>query len=307
MDAAAQPLSPGEPGLPATAPRAPDAVPTVVKRHRLSTRIWHWISAVAVIVLLMTGLMIFNAHPRLYWGQYGANADAAWLEIGAQGDSGYLKIGETSIPTTGVLGRYTNAEGQRESHAFPYWATIPSYYSLAAARRWHFFFAWIFAVGLLAYMITSFINRHAQRDLGPSRQDFSPKHLWHEIKDHARLRFPTGEAAVRYNTLQRLSYFGVIFLLMPLIILTGLTMSPGMNAAWPWLLDIFGGRQSARSLHFIAAGLTLAFIIVHLLMVVLAGPINEIGSMITGKYKVPQPKPGRTSAPSVNPPMEATP
>jgi thiosulfate reductase cytochrome b subunit len=95
---------------------------------------------------------------------------------------------------------------------------------------------------------------------------------------------------LRYNTLQKLSYFGVIFLLLPVVILTGLTMSPGMDAAWPWLLDLFGGRQSARSIHFIVAFLLVLFVLVHVVMVVLAGPVNEVRSMLTGWYRVPKPK-----------------
>ena len=225
----------------------------LVKRHRLSTRLWHWTNFVCVVILLMSGLGIFNAHPRLYWGQYGANFDHAWL----------------------VLDR------------FPGWATIPGHYSLAMSRRWHLAVALIFAFALLLYMLWSLINRHVGRDLSIGGNDIRPRHLWREIRDHARLRFPTGEAALRYNILQKLSYVGVIFILLPLLIFTGLSMSPGMNAAWPWLIDLFGGRQSARSVHFIAAGLLAAFFLVHILMVVLAGPINEIRSMITGKYRVP--------------------
>jgi len=114
-----------------------------------------------------------------------------------------------------------------------------------------------------------------------------PSHIWHDIQEHARLRFPTGDAALRYNILQKLSYVAVIFLLLPLMVLTGLAMSPAMDASWPWLLDLFGGRQSARSIHFICAALLLGFILVHLTMVLLAGPINEIGSMITGRFRVP--------------------
>ena len=97
-----------------------------------------------------------------------------------------------------------------------------------------------------------------------------------------------GEKARRYNVLQKLSYIGVIFGLLPAMVLTGLTMSPGMDAAWPWLLDLFGGRQSARSIHFICASLLVAFILVHLLMVVLAGPLNELRSIITGWYRLPK-------------------
>jgi len=111
--------------------------------------------------------------------------------------------------------------------------------------------------------------------------------VWHDIREHARLRFPSGDAALKYNILQKLSYVSVIFILLPLMVLTGLAMSPAMDAAWPWLLDLFGGRQSARSIHFICAAALLAFILVHLIMVLLAGPINEIGSMITGRFRVP--------------------
>jgi thiosulfate reductase cytochrome b subunit len=102
------------------------------------------------------------------------------------------------------------------------------------------------------------------------------------------LRFPTGAAALKYSVLQKLAYFGVLFLLLPLLVLTGLAMSPGLNAAWPWLPQVFGGRPSARSIHFIAMTLLTAFIVVHLLMVLLAGPWNEIRSMITGRYRLPK-------------------
>ncbi|MGQ0589440.1 MAG: cytochrome b/b6 domain-containing protein [Sphingosinicella sp.] len=264
-----------------------EAAPPLVKRHRLSTRIWHWVNALTVFVMLMSGLMIFNAHPRLYWGEYGANQDHAWLEIGSAPDRGFLRIGSFRIGTTGLLG-YRVTDRGIERRAFPGWATIPSTYDLAGGRRWHLAFAWVLAIGLIAFWIASLVNRHAQRDLAPRRSDLSPRRIWHEIRQHARLRFPTGEAALRYNSLQKLSYVAVIFVLLPLVILTGLTMSPGMNAAWPWLLDLFGGRQSARSIHFIVAVLLVAFILVHLVRVLLAGPLNELRAMITGWYRVPR-------------------
>ena len=227
----------------------------IAYRHRLPTRLWHWVNALTVFVMLMSGLMIFNAHPRLYWGKYGANFDHPWLHF---------------------VGR------------IPGWATIPSTYNLAAARRWHLAFAWLLVIGLILFLLTSLINRHAQRDLVPRPEEVKPSHVWHDIREHARLRFPTGDAALRYNILQKLSYVAVIFVLLPMMMLTGLAMSPAMDAAWPWLLDLLGGRQSARSIHFISAMLLLAFIIVHLVMVVLAGPINEVGSMITGRFRVPE-------------------
>ena len=263
----------------------------LVNRHRASTRIWHWLNALTVFVMLMSGMMIFNAHPRLYWGEYGANHERAWLQIGGNRERGFVRIGSLEIPTTGVLGHWRDPAGNISNRAFPGWATIPTSYDLAGARSWHFLFAWLLVVPGLLYWLWSFLNRHVQRDLAPRREELSPRHIWHDIRNHARLRFPTGAAALNYNILQKASYLGVLFLLLPLVVLTGLTMSPGMDAAWPWLLDLTGGRQSARSLHFIAAALIAAFILVHLVMVVLAGPFNEIRSMITGRYRLPKEKP----------------
>ena len=259
-----------------------------VYRHRWPTRLWHWVNVVVLFIMLMSGLMIFNAHPRLYWGAYGANQDTSWLQIGAADERGYLRVGSVTLDTTGLLGRWTNPAGTEVNRAFPYWATIPSSYNLALARLWHLFFAWIFAGGLLLYGVWSLASRHLTRDLLPTRAELAPSHIIHDIAQHARLRFPKGEAARRYNVLQKLAYCGVFLVLLPTIILTGLTMSPAMNAAWPWLLDLFGGRQSARSIHFIAATLLVLFILVHVVMVVLAGPINEVRSMITGRYRLPK-------------------
>ena len=269
---------------------SPTPPPPHVYRHRLPTRIWHWVNAVTLLVLLMSGLTIFNAHPRLYWGEYGANFDRAWLVIGATADEGYLRIGDWRVETTGVLGRWTDAEGIQKTWAFPGWATIPTSYSLADGRRWHLFFAWVMAMGLTLYMLWTAIGGHLKKDLHVRRTEWSPRHIWHDIKDHARLRFPKGEAAAQYGILQKLSYIGVIFILLPLMIATGLTMSPGINAGAPWLLDLFGGRQSARSIHFIAAWALVAFFLVHILMVLLAGPVNEVRSMVTGWFRLPPEK-----------------
>jgi Ni/Fe-hydrogenase b-type cytochrome subunit len=269
---------------------SPTPPPPRVYRHRLPTRIWHWLNAVTLLIMLMSGLMIFNAHPRLYWGEYGANFDRAWLVIGSTADEGYLRIGDWRVETTGVLGRWTDAEGTQKTWAFPGWATIPTSYSLADGRRWHLFFAWVMAIGLMLYMLWTAIGGHLKKDLHVRRTEWSPRHIWHDIKDHARLRFPRGEAAARYGILQKLSYIGVIFILLPLMIATGLTMSPGLNASAPWLLDLFGGRQSARSIHFIAAWALVAFFLVHILMVLLAGPVNEVRSMVTGWFRLPPEK-----------------
>lgn len=271
---------------PDPAPRPGD----LVYRHRIAVRVWHWINAASVIVMLMSGLMIFNAHPRLYWGRYGANADHAWLAIGGSGDRGLVTVGPVTVPTTGVLGRWKDAQGNVQSRAFPYWATIPSWYDLALARRWHLAVAWALVVPGLAFWLWSFLFGHARRDLAPTRAQLTPSHIWQDVRDHARLRFPTGLDALTYNILQKLAYVGIVFAVLPLLVLTGLAMSPGMNAAWPWLLELLGGRQSARSIHFLMAFAMVAFILVHLAMVVLAGPWNEVRSMVTGRFRLPREK-----------------
>ncbi len=268
-------------------PASPDHGGDLVRRHRLSTRLWHWTNALALFVMLLSGLMIFNAHPRLYWGQYGANFDQSWFEIGSHGNNGFARLGELQVNTTGVLGVWPDANGAVQHRAFPYWLTIPSSYSLAHARLWHLFFAWILALGLAVYLLISLVNRHVQNDLAPTREEVRPSHIWQDIKDHARLRFPTGRAALNYNILQKLSYGVVLFLLLPLMVLTGLTMSPQMDSGWSFLVSLFGGRQSARSIHFILAWLLVGFFFVHIAMVMLAGPINELRSMITGRYRLP--------------------
>jgi thiosulfate reductase cytochrome b subunit len=262
----------------------------LVTRHRLSTRLWHWINFATIVILLGSGLMIFNAHPRLYWGQYGANQDYAWLQIGAQDEAGYLRIGDVQLTTTGVLGRWTDAGGEVRNRAFPGWATIPTNYNLGLARRWHLTFAWVFALGLVSYGLWSIANGHLRRDLLPKPGELRPSHIWQDIKHHATLNFPKGAAALHYNILQKGAYLVVLGGLIPVMILTGLTMSPAVDAIAPWLLDLFGGRQSARSIHFIAAALLVGFFVIHILMVLLAGPFNEVRSMITGRFRLPREK-----------------
>jgi thiosulfate reductase cytochrome b subunit len=261
----------------------------LVRRHRLSTRIWHWVNAVTLLFMLGSGLMIFNAHPRLYWGQYGANFDRPWLAIAATtSDGGVLHVGPLTVPTTGVLGVWKDPSGAVRHRAFPWWATIPSHYDLAGARVWHLAFAWVLAFGLLGYLIVSLANGHLRRDLHIRADEWRPAHILHDVREHARLRFPTGAAALRYNILQKLAYAAVLFVLLPGVIVTGLAMSPGMDAAWPWLTDVLGGRQSARSIHFLCASGLVGFFLIHIVMVLLAGPFNEVRSMITGWYRLPK-------------------
>lgn len=269
-----------------------------VYRHRVFTRVWHWLNVICLAVLLTSGLQIFNAYPRLHWGQYGANADKAFIEILPEqtpdgGARGVTRIGPLELTTTGVLGLSKGPSGLIEARAFPRWITLPSYQDLATGRRFHFFFGWAFVILGAAYVLHSALSRHLRGDLLPTREELSPRRLLDEIRQHARLKVPRGEDAVRYNPIQKLAYLVVVFGLLPLMVLTGLTMTPGMDAAWPWLLDVFGGRQSARTLHFIAAGLIVLFVLVHVFEVILVGPVRAIGSMITGWWTVEADKPAK--------------
>ena len=263
----------------------------LVQRHAFATRMTHWINALCLTVLLGSGLQIFLAHPALYWGQYGADAERPAFEIGAEtsangAQKGFVRLGSATFDTTGKLGLIGNADGDFTERAFPRWATIPGWRSLTLGRRWHFFFAWLFITNLAAYYIFGLINGHLRRDLVPTRQQLHPREILADIVDHLKLKFPKGEAARHYNPLQKFAYLGVIALLLPTMVLTGLTMSPGMDAILPWLVELFGGRQSARTIHFIAATLLVLFVIVHLVMVLLAGPINGVRAMITGKLAI---------------------
>jgi Ni/Fe-hydrogenase b-type cytochrome subunit len=256
-------------------------------RHGIVVRVTHWINVLCMTVLLMSGLQIFNAHPALYIGEK-SHFDDPVLSMGAgRRDDGTL-VGVTQIlgrnfNTTGVFG-LSKVDGDRvASRGFPSWLTIPGYQDLATGRRWHFFFAWVFVINGLVYIGYSIASGH-WRQLVPTGAQL--RHIGSAIREHLLLRFPKGEEAKTYNVLQKLAYFGVIVVLIPVLILAGLTMSPGMDAAFPWLLDIFGGRQTARTIHFIAAALILLFVIVHIVMVLISGVFNNMRSMITGRYRI---------------------
>ncbi len=269
----------------------------LVYRHAAITRLTHWINVLALTLLLMSGLNIFGAHPALYWGQKATFAHP-WVLIAAEERGketvGFTQIGSLKVNTTGVLG-YSGKVGEREQVAFPSWATVPSYRDLADSRHWHFFFAWLFVINGLVYWLVGLASGHIRKDLLPNGHDVAPKNIWHEIVTHARLKFPKGEEARDYNVVQKTTYLGVVLVLLPLMVLTGLSMSPGFNAATPWLVDFFGGRQSARTIHFIAAFTIVGFVLLHLFMVVASGTWNNIRSMITGRYAIVPDKPG-TSA-----------
>ena len=264
--------------LPASAP-----VVERIYRHRLPVRISHWLNVPCLFILIMSGLQIFNAHPALYWGDR-SDHDQPLLSIRPmKTESGEMR-GITTIlgykfDTTGVLG-YSDGSGR----AFPAWATVPSARFLAMGRQWHLFFAWLLVINGLFFTAYALISRHVTRDLAPTGKDL--RGIGKAVKDHIVLRHPTGDEAKRYNVLQKIAYVGVLFVVAPLIILTGLTMSPTIDTAFPWLLTIFGGRQAARTIHFIACFSFVGFIVIHILQVILTGFFNNIRSMVTGWFVV---------------------
>jgi thiosulfate reductase cytochrome b subunit len=278
-------------GLVGLKPRGPRKPTYLFYRHTIAVRALHWINALCLLVMLMSGLQIFNAHPALYWGK-SADFDHPILSLSAEGTQehfwGVTKIGSWKFNTDGFLGA-SDTDGVKTVRGFPEWATLPSESpDLALGRLWHFAFAWLLVINGLAYFAYAFASGHFRKDLLPTRTDLA--HVPHEIVTHAKLQFPKGEAARHYNALQKISYFAVVFVLGPLIVLTGLTMSPTMDSAFPFLLWVFGGRQSARTIHFIVAFSFLGFFIIHMAALIASAPINGLRSMITGYFAIEKDK-----------------
>jgi thiosulfate reductase cytochrome b subunit len=212
-------------------------------KHRLSTRLWHWMNAIVIVVLFMSGLNISNAHRYLYWGNYGFDPADAWARV----------------------------------IRFPAWATIPQRYDLAEARDWHSLAAWPFALGLLLIWAAMLANGHFRQRLSTRPADWTPRAFIASLRAHAR---GAGDADSGYSPVQRILYGMVLGVLLPAMVLTGLAISPGIEPAMPWLVDILGGRQSARSLHFIAAWGLFGFVVIHVLLALTDW--RRIGAMVTG-------------------------
>ncbi len=273
--------------VPVQAPGAatPAPVPETrrIYRHKLPVRLAHWLNVLCLPILVMSGFQIFNAHPALYWGNR-SDRDRPILSMRAmRTESGDVK-GVTMVlghpfETSGVLGFSANSV-----RGFPAWATIPSGKWLAMGRQWHLFFAWIFVINGLIFGLYAILSRHLSKDLFPWWKDL--RGVGRALLTHLLLRHPAGEEAKHYNVLQKIAYTGVVFGLGPLIVLTGLSMSPAIDAAFPELLTLFGGRQSARTIHFITCFLFIGFIVIHLSQVVLTGLKNNLRSMVTGWFSI---------------------
>ena len=225
----------------------------------------------------------------MYWGA-ASNFDDPALAItsdqGRDGKSrGVVMLGASTFDTTGLLG-LSQEDGADAERAFPAWATLPAGMDLATGRRWHFLFAWLLVLNGAVYLTYGLLSGQLRRRLIPDGDQI--RHLGGSIKEHLLLRFPEGEEAKRYNAIQKLTYLAVVLGLLPAMVLAGLAMSPGIDAAWPWLTEVFGGRQSARSVHFIAAGLIVLFVVVHVLLVLVSGVFNNMRGMITGWFSLGQ-------------------
>ena len=239
----------GAPALDARADRPLAGGRTDVWRHPAWVRINHWLNVTAVVVLLMSGLNILAAHPHLYWGVRATFADPL-----------------IDIPP------------------IPAWVMIPTGRDLASARHWHFLFAWIFVANGLLYLAFGLVTGRFGRRLWPSLTDL--RGFWPSVVEHARLHFPKDDEARTYNVIQKLTYVTMVLVVLPVMVVTGLSMSPGFNAIGGVLLDLMGGRQSARTLHFISASLIVGFIIVHVGLVFWTGFINNMRAMITGWFVI---------------------
>jgi thiosulfate reductase cytochrome b subunit len=268
--------------------REPGARRTIF-RHSVWVRLTHWIWVVCLVVLFMSGLQIFNAHPSLNFGNtttFDANATGPGqliLNIDNDGNKGVTSVLGHKFDTTGVLGVSNGPEGLA-ARAFPSWLTLPAVQDLATGRHWHILFAWILAIDGLIYLVYGLISGHIARDLIPRLREY--RSIPHDIVTHLQLRFSHGPDAPQYNVLQKITYALILFVVLPVLVLAGLEMSPGVDAMLPWLRDLFGGRQSARTIHFLMAWTLVAFVVVHVVMVVVSGLFNNMRSMITGRAAV---------------------
>lgn len=223
---------------------------STVYRHPVGVRVCHWINVVCVAYLAVSGMAILLDYPELYWGKDGY-----------VGEPTFLKMSELGIVR----------EGNRN------WG-----------RNMHFLFAWIFAINGLVYLVWNISKRGLIGKILPSLEQLRWCHLWSSIRDHALLRHPTGEAARHYNVLQKLAYSAVLFIVCPMIVVTGLAQSPGLTSVVPDLISVFGGRQTARTLHFVFGAILMLFALVHVFEVLISGAVNQLRSMITGNFVLPK-------------------
>jgi thiosulfate reductase cytochrome b subunit len=233
---------------------------TIGPRHSPLVRVTHWLTAISFLALLVTGVEILISHPRFYWGETGNVNTRPLFTIP-------IPSSRTVVPTG-------------------YGYVLPD--QNGWSRYLHFQSAWLVVGTGLLYLTFGFFKGHIRRNLLPARSDLAPKRLAISVAQHLRFERPSAEEAWSYNVLQRLAYLAVIFVFFPLIIWTGLAMSPAFESIAPGAVTILGGHQSARTIHFFVTGFLVLFLLIHLLMIFLAGFRNRMRAMITGSVTGPQ-------------------
>lgn len=237
--------------------------------HSGWVRLTHWMIALAVFVLLYSGVAILMVHPRFYWGQTGNDLMRPLFEVPLGPNYHAMRWS----PHTAFFG----ADGPMTADRL-----AEPWNGNGWARSLHFLAAWVFLFGLGVYLMLGALTGHARRDLLPRRGELTGSALGEDIKAHLRLPMPSPPPGAPYGLLQKLAYALVAFIALPLMVLTGVTMSPAIAANWPFLLDLFGGTQSARTLHFFSFTVIAAFVLVHLAMIALTGPARHLRAIILG-------------------------
>ena len=218
-------------------------------------RVTHWVTTLCFFALLVSGIEIVISHPRFYWGETGNVLTPALFKLP-------IPASRSAVPTG-------------------YGYVMPD--QNGWSRYLHFQSAWIVVFAGLLYAVYGLFTRHFRKNLVPAAADLSPRALSSVIGNHLRFKFRGEAEAWSYNVLQRLAYLFVIFVLFPLVIWTGLAMSPAVASAFPATVTVFGGQQSARTIHFFVSVFLLLFLLVHMAMVCLAGFRNRMRAMITGR------------------------
>jgi thiosulfate reductase cytochrome b subunit len=253
-----------------------------VYRHSITTRLTHWGFFVAFLVLVSSGLQIFNASPYLDASDKSDPGRRVLAIDSTDAHAGTTTVFGHTFYTTGWLGFTDDGMGGKTDRAFPGWITIPAFQSLADGRLWHLFFAWVMVICGSAYMISGFKRGDLQELI--LRPADVPKILPMQLYYFGLRKEPPPHG--KYNPLQKTAYTIVLFVFAPLIVLTGLALSPGFDAMFHPITSMFGGRQFARLWHFVIMLMLIGFFIVHVSLVATQGVFNHIRSMITGRYRL---------------------
>lgn len=243
---------------------------SVVQPHARWVRISHGIATVSLLTLAFTGFVILMAHPRLYWGEVGNDLTPALIELPI---SRNYKHGGWEKPTP-----FENAQGPISASR-----TFDIFNQNGWGRSLHFLAAWSLVLPGAMYLLAGLAGGHFRSHIWPRPRDLAPRLVWRDVVDHLRLRIPPGSGGPRYGVLQKFAYSFVVFAAAPLIVVTGLAMSPAVTAALPFLLRLFGGYQSARTIHFFTFVALLAFVFVHIVMVVKSGFRRQIRAVTVGE------------------------